>query len=60
MTDTRSLREQLGPMGYAVTFASVVGVCLALGVALSILRPTSRSAIRATAPISPAGIVLSK
>jgi hypothetical protein len=42
MSDTRSLREHLGPAGYAATFAIVVVACLALGIAVSMLVTATR------------------
>jgi hypothetical protein len=60
MSDTRSLREHLGPAGYAVTFATVVLACLALGVAVSMLVTGTRNPARATAPIAPAALVVAR
>jgi hypothetical protein len=39
---SRGLREHLGTAGYAVTFVSAVGACLALGFALSIIVAAAR------------------
>ena len=39
---SKSLREHLGNAGYAVTFVSAVGACLALGFALSMIVTAAR------------------
>ena len=56
MSDTRSLRDHLGPAGYAATFAVVVVACLAVGIAVSMLV----TAIRGTTPISPGDRVVAR
>ena len=60
MNGTRSLRDHLGPAGYAVTFTTVVLACLALGVAVSSLVTSTRNTGHATAPIIPASLVVAR
>ena len=43
-TQRTSLREHLGPLGFTITFVTVVLACLALGAAVSMLIPTVRRA----------------